>query len=370
MSPAPRLAQVSAALAAGHREGVATALSAVVLRGGAPVHEESLGEARRLPAPRPLGEGDLFDLASLTKLFTATVAAQLVAEGRLELDAPASRWLEGFGGDKVAVTVRHLLAHSSGLPAWKPYWQVLGRASSASPGLEDLLAAEPLEAPPGARAVYSDLGFMALALVLERAGSAPLDRQIEGRIAAPLDLAHTFFLRAGDPAAEARRAAHRFAATRLAPSRGRVLDGEVDDDNAWALGGVSGHAGLFSTAREVATFGEAWRAALDGDGTLLPAATAAELARRDPTPGSGRALGWDTPSGPATTLGSRLGRGRRGAIGHLGYTGTSLWLDLDAGLVCVLLTNHCHPGGSDKARINHFRRRFHDAVAEALGLPG
>ncbi len=358
----------------------------MVLRGGALVHAETLGEARRLPTPRPLEPGDLFDLASLTKLFTATVAARLLAAGRLDLDAPASRWLEGFGGEKRAITLRHLLAHASGLPAWRPYWQVLrgtglqaapgstpspprgeGGGGGARPALEALLAAEPLEASPGTRAVYSDLGFLALGLALERAGGAPLDRLVRDLVLAPLGLGETFFLREGDPAAAARRAAHGFAATRLAPSRGRVLEGEVDDDNAWAAGGVAGHAGLFSRAREVAAFGEAWRAALDGRSPFLPRDVAVEFARRAPTPGGDRALGWDTPSGPETSLGARLGRGPRGAVGHLGYTGTSLWLDLDAGLVCVLLTNHCHPGGADKARIRGLRRRFHDAVAEALG---
>lgn len=363
MSAPPRLPGVSAVLAGAHAEGIAPALSAAVLREGRPVHLERLGDARRVPSPRPLGEADLFDLASLTKLFTATVAARLVAAGRLELDAPASRWLEGLSGEKRAITLRHLLAHASGLPAWRPLWQPL-RAGAA---LEALLAAEPLEARPGTRALYSDLGFLALGLALERAGGAILDRLVQDLVLAPLGLGDTFFLREGDPAAAARRAAHRFAATRLAPSRGRVLEGEVDDDNAWAAGGVAGHAGLFSRAREVAAFGEAWRAALDGRSPFLPREVAAEFARRDPTPGSDRALGWDTPSGPETSLGARLGRGPRGAVGHLGYTGTSLWLDLDAGLVCVLLTNHCHPGGADKARIRGLRRRFHDAVA---GSPG
>ncbi|BDG10583.1 serine hydrolase domain-containing protein [Anaeromyxobacter paludicola] len=361
---APRLPEVSGALAAGQREGLAPGIAAVVVRRGEVLHAEALGQARLVPTPRPLGDGDLFDLASLTKLYTATVAARLVAAGRLELDAPASRWLPGFGGDKAAITPRHLLAHASGLPAWRPYWEAL----QAGANVEALLAAEPLEAPPGARAVYSDLGFLALQLVLERAGGAPLDRLVADEVAAPLGLRDTSFLPAADPAAQARRATRSFAATRLAPSRGRVLEGEVDDDNAWALGGVAGHAGLFAGAAEVAAFGEAWRAALDGDGRLLPPELARVFARRDAAPGSARALGWDTPSGPETTLGRRLGRGPRGAVGHLGWTGTSLWLDLDAGLACALLTNHCHPGGAERARIHALRRAFHDAVGAALQL--
>ena len=140
--------------------------------------------------------------------------------------------------------------------------------------------------------------------------------------------------------------------------------GAVNDDNAWAMGGVAGHAGLFSTAAEVAEMGGAWLRALDGEPSVIPVEAARELGRRDGARGSDRALGWDTPS-PGTSLGEKLGRGPRGALGHLGYTGTSLWLDLDAGLVCVLLTNHTHPSGvAQKDRIRELRRRFHDSIAE------
>jgi CubicO group peptidase (beta-lactamase class C family) len=119
----------------------------------------------------------------------------------------------------------------------------------------------------------------------------------------------------------------------------------------------------------VARFGEAWLDALGGRGGVVGSATAKELARRDATPASDRALGWDRPSAGGSSIGSRLGRGPRGAIGHLGFTGSSLWVDLDAGLVCALLTNHVHPSGiSDKARMRSFRQRFHDAVAEAVGV--
>jgi CubicO group peptidase (beta-lactamase class C family) len=147
-----------------------------------------------------------------------------------------------------------------------------------------------------------------------------------------------------------------------------VNRGAVNDDNAWAMGGVAGHAGLFSTAEEVAALGQAWLDALDGRPSVIPADAARTFARHDATPGSDRALGWDTP-GAQSSLGDRLGRGPRGAIGHLGYTGASLWIDLDRGLVCALLTNHTHPSGvAQRERIRGFRRRFHDAVARAVGL--
>jgi CubicO group peptidase (beta-lactamase class C family) len=141
----------------------------------------------------------------------------------------------------------------------------------------------------------------------------------------------------------------------------------VNDDNAWAMGGGAGHAGVFSTALDVAAVGQAWLDALLGRPSVVPAAAAAEFARPDPTPGSTRALGWDTPSAEGSSLGTWLGRGPRGAIGHLGFTGTSLWIDVDAELVVALLTNRVHPSRDNEA-IRSFRPRLHDAVAAALGL--
>jgi CubicO group peptidase (beta-lactamase class C family) len=146
-----------------------------------------------------------------------------------------------------------------------------------------------------------------------------------------------------------------------------VNRGAVNDDNAWAAGGAAGHAGLFSTARDAAALGQAWLDALHGRAGPVPAEVAAEFARRDGTPGTTRALGWDTPSGQGSALGSRLGRAGRGAIGHLGYTGTSLWIDVEREVVVALLTNRVHPSAGNEA-IRAFRPRFHDAVADALGI--
>ncbi len=369
----PSLPAVAAALEAGRAEGVAPALTAAVLRGGALVHHGCTGE---LPAPGPrlLVPDDLFDVASLTKvLCTTTLCAQAVAEGALELDAPVARWLPGFAAaGKGEVTVRQLLAHASGLPWWRSYHERV--AAEQDPrrrraAVIEALLAEPLEAPPATRTVYSDPGFMALGLALEAALGAPLPDLFEARVAAPLRLRDTGFVDALDPASLARAAGRCFAPTRRDAARG-LRQGTVDDDNAWALGGAAGHAGLFSTALEVAAVGQAWLDALDGRASPVPAEAARRFATRDAAPGSSRALGWDTRGPEASTLGQWLGRGRRGALGHLGFTGCSLWLDLDAGVVAVLLTNHVHPAGSDRARINGLRRSFHDAVAQDLGLAG
>jgi CubicO group peptidase (beta-lactamase class C family) len=370
----PILPGVAEVLEAGRREGVAPALSAAVRCGGELVHRACHGE---LPAPQPreLRPGDLFDVASLTKvLATATLAAQAVHEGTLRLDEPLCRWLPGFAAaGKGGVTPRHLLAHSSGLPWWRPYHE--GLSAEPDPArrraaVVEALFAEPLEAPPATRTTYSDPGFMALGLGLEAALGARLPALFEARVAAPLGLRDTFFVDALDPVASAARSSGRaFAPTRREGVRG-LRQGTVDDDNAWALGGAAGHAGLFSTALDVAAIGQAWLDALDGRPSPVPAEAARRFATRDAAPPSSRALGWDTRSPEGSTLGSWLGRGPRGALGHLAFTGCSLWLDLDARLVAVLLTNHVHPAGSDRARIHGLRQRFHDAVAEGLGLAG
>jgi len=356
------LAPVLAALEAGLREGIAPGLSAAVLVRGAEAHASRHGLAQAVPSRRELGERDLFDIASLTKVVaTTSIAARMVDRGELGPDDPAARWLPALAsGEKREITVRHLLAHASGLPAWLPL-------HASARGREAVLAATlaaPLEARPGSRAVYSDLGFIALGALLESAAGAPLHAIFAAEVAGQLGLAETCFPSAGGDASAGERS---FVAARRTAERGPIC-GEVDDDNAWAMGGVAGHAGLFSTARDVARLGQAWLDALAGRSAWLGPATAAAFARRDPTPGSGRALGWDTPSREGSALGARLGRGPRGALGHLGFTGTSLWIDLDREVSCALLTNHVHPDGPDKERIQRFRARFHDAVAEALGI--
>ena len=375
------------ALEAGRRDGVALAISAVVLRGGVLVHQGCHGELASpaaavvpvggtAPAARhPLTPADLFDVASLTKvLCTTTLSAQAVAEGALELDAPLRRWLPGFAAaGKGEVTVRQLLAHSSGLPWWRPYH--LAAQGEPDPSrrralVVEALMVEPLQAPPATRSVYSDPGFMALGLALEAALGARLPALFEARVAAPLGLTDTFFVDHLDPAGASGRTAGRcFAPTRREGARG-LRQGSVDDDNAWALGGAAGHAGLFSTALDVAAIGQAWIDGLAGRSSPVPAEAARRFAARDSAPGSCRALGWDTRSPEGSTLGEWLGRGPVGALGHLGFTGCSLWLDRDAEVVAALLTNHVHPTGSDRARINGLRRRFHDAVALGLGLAG
>jgi CubicO group peptidase (beta-lactamase class C family) len=390
--PGAELAQVTEVLEQGRREGVAPGLSAAIVHRGSLVHASAHGEAQVEPEPRPLTPGHVFDVASLTKVMAATtLAALLVAAREIALDDRVARFLPGFaGGGREAVTVRHLLSHSSGLPSWRPYFEAAMRdpvarlaflppaqrpagrlAEAFSRGrtlVEAAVLAESLEAPPGARALYSDPGFMLLGWALEKAGGGRLDALCRDRIFAPLALADTFFI---DEQAEARRGGRRegrdFVATERCEHRGEVNCGAVNDDNAWAMGGVAGHAGLFSTARDAAALGQAWLDALRGRSSPLDGEVAGVFARRDGAPGGTRELGWDTPSVEGSSLGTRLGRGPRGAIGHLGFTGASLWIDVDGEVVAALLTNRCHPSRENE-RIKAFRPRFHDVVAAALGI--
>ena len=391
----PALPAIERVLEEGRRDGVAPALSAAVRRDGAVVHASWHGEIPAGPghAPRKLGKDDLFDVASLTKVMaTATLAAQLAGEGALELEEPVAARLRGFeAAGKGTVTARQLLAHSSGLPGWRPYFEAAAadpaaRSAFLPPGERPAFAglrvafrrgrdivraavlAEALEAPPGARAVYSDPGFIALGLLVEEILGAPLSAAFDRRVARPLRMGSTFFLDGLDPDRGWRRAEVRaFAPTERCEHRGEVNQGAVNDDNAWAMGGAAGHAGLFSTALDVAALGQAWLDALRRRPSIFPAGAAAAFAVRDPTPGSTRALGWDTPSAEGSSLGARLGKVERGAVGHLGFTGTSLWIIPDAELVVALLTNRVNPSRENE-KIRAFRPRFHDAVAEALGL--
>jgi CubicO group peptidase (beta-lactamase class C family) len=379
---------VAALLEEAQREGVAPGLAACVLHRGETVHDSFHGLAQAEPVARPLGPDLLFDLASLTKVMaTTTLAAILVEEGLLAIDDPAGVHLPAFAQNfKGAVTLRHLLTHTSGLVWWRPYHELVARdpvggalflppeerpepaglAAAAVRGhtlVQDAVLAEPLEERPGLRSVYSDPNFLVLGWILERVGRSPLDDLFATEVARPLGLERTFFQRAEQPHVGPERC----VATERCAHRGEVNCGAVNDDNAWAAGGVAGHAGLFSVAREVAAVGQAWLDALHGRSHLLDREVAEAFATPDATPGSTRALGWDTPSREGSSLGTRLGRGPRRAIGHLGFTGTSLWVDPDAEVVCALLTNRVHPSRENE-KIRPFRPRFHDAVAEALGI--
>ena len=306
----------------------------------------------------------LFDLASLTKVIaTTTVAAILHERGLLKLDAPVIAVIPEFMADSCTepdarrrdVTFRMLLAHSSGLPA---YEKLFLKAHSR----DDLLRAAfttSLSTAPGTHAEYSDIGFIVLGAALERIAGESLDIFCQREIFGPLAMTRPTF----NPPGEMRGQIPPTADDRT--FRERIIQGEVQDENAYILGGVAPHAGLFSTAEDLARFAHALL--LCGAGTpasvpILRPETIALFTRREPAPpGTTRALGWDTPSAP-----SQSGKyfGPR-SFGHLGYTGTSFWIDPDRQLSITLLTNRTWPECANHA-IKQVRPMFHDAIVAAL----
>jgi serine-type D-Ala-D-Ala carboxypeptidase len=295
----------------------------------------------------------VFDLASVSKaVATTTMAMILYQRGLIDLDAPVVSVVPEFGGSDARrsdVTVRMLLAHSSGLPAYE-------RLFFKTQNKDELLAAAfstALTADPGARAEYSDIGFIILATALERVADESLDRFCQREIFGPLGMVHTAY----NPPASWRAAIPPTADDRT--FRKRIIQGEVQDENASVLGGVAGHAGLFSTAEDLATFAHVL---LQGGSPLVRPETLALFTRRETAPaGTSRALGWDTPSSPSQSGKYFSAR----SFGHLGYTGTSLWIDPERQFSIAMLTNRTWPDCSNKA-ITSVRPAFHDAVVEAL----
>jgi CubicO group peptidase (beta-lactamase class C family) len=316
----------------------------------------------------------LFDLASLTKVLATTPMAMILYDrGLLDLDAPVSAIIPEFTTDSAKdprrqqVTLRQLLAHSSGLPA---YEKLFLKARTRDELLQAAFAT-PLTAAPSTRAEYSDIGFIILGVALERLADEPLDRFCQREIFAPLAMTNTTF----NPPTEIRSTIPPTADERefgteergagaprqQTPStfRQRVIQGEVQDENATILGGVAAHAGLFSTAADLAKYAHAL---LTGGHPILRPETIALFTRRESAaPGTSRALGWDTPSTP-----SQSGKYfSPNSYGHLGYTGTSLWIDPVRQLSITLLTNRTWPDCSNQA-IKQVRPKFHDTVIEAL----
>jgi CubicO group peptidase (beta-lactamase class C family) len=296
----------------------------------------------------PVAGDTVYDLASLTKVLGgAPLAADLVSRGALGLEDRLRAWVPGWTtADRHDATVRHLLEHASGLPAHRRYYEsISGRAA-----FETAICAEPLAAPPGSASLYSDAGFILLGLFVERAGGAPLDELFSAWRTA--NLGRACGMRYLPPPERTGRT----APTEADPWRGRLLHGEVHDENAAALGGVAAHAGLFGTASDVAAAARWWMATTPGSPVLQ------EFVRRGRVPGSSRALGWDTML-PTSSCGTRMSAR---AFGHTGFTGTSLWIDPEGDYYVVFLSNRVHPSRADGEAIALVRRTLHDAVAEDL----
>ncbi len=310
------------------------------------LHLHPFGHLSYAPDSRPVQAGTLYDLASLTKVVaTTTMAMILVDEKRLDIDKPVHDYLPAFqGSGKEEVTVRHLLTHSSGLEATAPLFQeVRGKEAYV-----ERIAAMDLTYPPGSKSVYSDLGIILLGEILERISGRPLDVFVRERVLLPLGMKHTGFR-------PPRPLWPRIAPTEFDPWRGRMIQGEVHDENASAMGGVAPHAGLFSTAGDLSLFA---RMLLNGGGRIVSRQTLELFTKKAGVPDSDRALGWDTKSAEGSSAGTLFSPD---SFGHTGFTGTSIWIDPERRIFLILLTNRVHP-----TRENNLIREVRPAVADAV----
>ncbi len=326
-----------------------------VARGNDLLALKALGRFTYDPTSPDIRPDTIWDLASVTKVVATTAMAMILYErGELDIEMPLEAIVPEFIRDntdprRAEVTIRMLLAHSSGLPS---YYRMYEYCHSRQQLIEACYKCE-LTADPGTRAEYSDIGFVVLGVALERIAGETLDSFCRREVFGPLAMTHTTF----NPPAQSRDS--------IPPTeddqrfRMRVVQGEVNDENAWVLGGVAGHAGVFSTATDVARFGHCM---INGGTPILRPETVALFTRRESSPnGTSRALGWDTPSQPSQSGKHFSPR----SFGHLGFTGTSLWCDPEKQVTITLLTNRTWPDRQSQ-KIKQIRPRFHDAVMEAL----
>ena len=374
-----RWAPLQKLLEAGVSRGIFTAAVALAGLKGELRWEGAAGALSRDPGAAAATLDTVFDLASLTKPLATTLALIVLAgQGQLDLAIPLGEVLpaEWLPPDKRPLTLASLLTHRAGLPAWRPFYQeVLAAPAPARPALlERLAAATPLSHAPDTITVYSDLGFMLLKAVAESLSGQNLDQFCREVIYRPLGLKTLGFIPLPKPAQTVPTTDNRkpktenrmYAATEPGLIAGRSPAGEVHDENAWAAGGVAGHAGLFGSGQEIFRLLACLWQAYSGEktGPLTPAAV--HLFFTVPS-GADRACGFDIPGpDPAGRAAGRYFSPR--SVGHLGFTGTSFWLDLDSGQMVVLLTNRVHLGRDDKAKIQAFRPRFHEAASRALGF--
>ncbi|MCR4391452.1 MAG: serine hydrolase [Candidatus Acetothermia bacterium] len=331
-----RLGRIDAVIEAAIAAGTIPGAVVLVTRSGKVVKHTSYGMAMEIPEQRPMCTATIFDLASLTKVVvTVPLSLMLVEQGLWNLRDPVARFFPQLGwGDQV--TILHLLTHTAGLPPWMNLFY-LGRGRDR---VLELLCSHrwpvpPLTQDPGRRVIYSDLGYILVGAAIEKVTGEQLDVLASTWLFTPLGMSDTMF----NPRPEL---VHRIAATERDPNRGGVLVGTVHDENAWAMDGVAGHAGLFSTAKDVAIYAQTLlNGGVYGEQKLL-SPRSVEVMTSPHTEGLNerRGLGWML-QGPGTLSAGDLLSER--AFGHTGFTGTSLWVDPEYALIVVLLTNRVHP---------------------------
>ena len=359
------------------KQGVFPGAVLLIGRGEDVIYERAFGWRSLLPDRTPMRSSTIFDLASLTKPLATTLAVMLlVNDNKVQLDDQVSQFVPTFRPVvNTRTKIRHLLNHTSGLPAWKPYYEdVIHCAMSGRTGFIGSRAAknyileqvhrEPSLSEPGTQAVYSDLGFMVLGEIIETISGSQLDVFFHERISQPFQLRSTTFLDLTQFATwRIQPKEDELAPTELCPWRKKVLCGEVHDDNAFAMGGVAGHAGLFSSAHDIHTLVAQLDRCLRGCDSFLPQRLVQEFFTKDDSVAHfTHALGWDTPSPENSSSGMHFSRR---SVGHLGFTGTSLWWDLEKNCHVILLTNRVHPNRNNE-KIKQFRPKIHDLIMQAI----
>jgi CubicO group peptidase (beta-lactamase class C family) len=341
-------------------------------------HASVRGLAVVRPERIPMARETVFDLASLSKVMaTSTAILLLFHDYVVTLDDPVAKFLPHFGErDKESVTLRHLLTHSSGLKPWRAFHEALlererkkGERWIGTRAARDFviegICRSALVHEPGTAAVYGDLDFIVLGAVVEAVAQQSFEAFCTERIFRPLGLEHTGFLAACEEPGEdelSEDLRRRMAATENCPWRKRILWGQVHDPNAYAMGGVAGHAGLFAPADDVLRFGRTILDVWHGRSDVLPGELLRSfLTRQDMPEKSDWALGWDTPSEAVSSSGRYFSRS---SVGHLGFTGTSLWIDLEADALIVMLTNRVHLVAK-KSKFT-LRPLIHDLIRDAF----
>jgi CubicO group peptidase (beta-lactamase class C family) len=358
--------RITECLKKGLKEKVYPGAVLLVVKRGEIVFFQNVGSRSIMPKQLPMDKDTIFDLASLTKSLATTLAImKLVDESILDLDAPISSFIQPFPWkDKVGITPRLLLGHSAGLADWKPFYLKLIKLpiEERRPAVRRLIMEEPLTSEPKTVSLYSDLGFMLLEWIVEIIAGKNLSSFLETHFYLPLGL-KTLYL--DHIAADRAQRKDLYAATEDCPWRKEIIQGHVHDENAYALGGYSGHAGLFGTAMDIFTLTNIFMNIYYGESSTLCKTETAEtfFTRQDLVPGSTWALGWDTPSEKNSSSGNYFSLK---SIGHTGFTGTSIWIDLEKNITVIFLTNRIHPSRSNE-RIKGFRPELHNLIMRELG---
>jgi len=357
--------RIESLLFEGARAGVYPGAVLLVSHKGRIAFFQAAGHCSLTPRSDPMHKDTIFDLASLTKPLATTLAImKLVDGGRIDLDQGLDRLLQGeLPKNKRKLTSRLLLSHCAGFVDWKPFYLELDAIRQEE--RKGILREQILKLPPayeaGQETLYSDLGFMVLEWIIEEKAGVPMHRFLNHNFYEPLGLKKTF-LCIND--SKNRFEEKDFAATEECPWRRRVIRGSVHDENAYALGGYSGHSGLFGTAKDLFTLVTFLRMHFYGERSdyLKSGTVEAFFSRQNIVKGSTWALGWDTPSAEASSAGKHFSAH---SVGHLGFTGTSVWMDLQKDVIVIFLTNRVHPT-RDNEKIRAFRPVLHDLIMEKI----